>query len=244
MKRWMAALIIAMMMLGLTSCARAPEATVPDDAYDLAYDMTEYDHFAEIFHTKSPDEWTALGAYTILLRGLHTPVLVDMNAMDVLAVHAFDQSAELGEAGAVFQDDCPVSIDSTEDAVVVNSSRDYDGETMILTEGHCYKFQPEGAVSTQVFVQEDGTFTYRRYWGEYETSFEQFDTAPLELCTSRDHFLYETGRAEIRDGEMVLTAVETVTVSNLYDLDTMFAEAKTQGLYEEYETVDDLLAAK
>ena len=40
------------------------------------------------------------------------------------------------------------------------------------------------------------------------------------------------------------TAVETVTVSDLYDLDTLFAEAKTQGLYEEYETVDDLLAAK
>ena len=243
MKRWIFALIGVVILLGLTACASAPETGVPDDAYDLAYDMTDYDHFADIFHAKSYDEWASMGAYTILLRGLHTPVLVDMDGMDVLAVLAYDQNAELGAAGAVFQDDCPVGIRSTENAVVVNISRDYDGQTVILTQGRCYKFQPEDNISTQVFVQEDGSLTYHRYWGEYVTSFEQWDTAPLDLCTSREQFLYETGHAEIRDGEVVLTAEETVCVSDLYDLDAMFAEAKAQGLYPEYETVEDLLAA-
>lgn len=243
MKRWILVLISVVMILGLTACASAPEATVPGDAGDLAFDMTKYDHFAEIFQEKSSDEWAALGEYTILLNGLHTPVLVDMKGMDVLSVRAFDQNAALGEAGAVFQEDTPVDIRSAEHAVVVNISRDYDGETVILTEGQCYRFQREGAISTQVFVQEDGTLTYHRYWGEYVTSFEQWDTAPLELCTSRDQFLYETGRAEIRSGEVVLTPEKTVTVSDEYDLDALFADAKASGMFEDYETVDALLAA-
>lgn len=243
MKRWILVLIIVTMMLSLAACASSPETQVPDDAYDLAYDMTDHDHFADFFDTKSPEEWAAMGAYTILLRGLHTPVLVDMNGMDVLAVLAYDQNAELGTAGAAFQGGCPVSIQSTENAVVVNISRDYDGETVILTEGKCCKFQPEGAISTQIFVQEDGTLAYHRYWGEYVTSFEQWDTAPLELCTSRDHFLYETGHAELLNGEVVLTSEDTVTVSDKYDLDAMFTEAKAFGMFAEYETVDALLAA-
>lgn len=243
MKRWIFALIGMIMTLALTACASAPEIEVPDDAYDLAFDMTDYSHFAEIFDGKPSDEWDGMGAYTILLRGLHTPVLVDMNGMDVLAVRAYGQTAELGTSGTVFQDDCPVSIQSAENAVVVNISWDYDGETMILTEGRCYKFQPGEAISTQVFVQEDGTLAYYRYWGEYVTSFEHSDTAPLELCTSRDHFLYETGHAEILNGEVILTSENTVTVSDKYDLDTMFSEAKASGMFEGYETVDALLAA-
>ena len=232
-----------LMMLTLAACASAPEATVPKDTYDLAYDMADYGHFAEIFQEKSSEEWDAMGAYTILLNGLSTPVLVDMNGRDVLAVRAYDQTAELGTAGAVFQDDCPVSIQSAENAVVVNISWDYDGETVILTQGRSHVFRREGDISTQVFVQEDGTLAYWRYWGEYVTSFNQWDTAPLELSTSRDQFLYETGRAEIRNGEVILTPEITFTLSDEYDLDAMFAEAKANGSFEEYETVDALLAA-
>ena len=243
MKRWIAALMSVLMMLTLAACASAPEATVPKDTYDLAYDMADYGHFAEIFQEKSPEEWDAMGAYTILLNGLSTPVLVDMNGRDVLAVRAYDQTAELGTAGAVFQDDCPVSIQSAENAVVVNISWDYDGETVILTQGRSHVFRREGDISTQVFVQEDGTLAYWRYWGEYVTSFNQWDTAPLELSTSRDQFLYETGRAEIRNGEVILTPEITFTLSDEYDLDAMFAEAKANGSFEEYETVDALLAA-
>lgn len=243
MKRWIAMLLSIMMLLGLTACASAPESTVPDDACDLSYDMADYGHFADIFDTKSPEEWDDMGAYTILLKGLHTSVLVDMNGMDVLAVHAFGQTAELGAAGAVYQDDCPVSIRSTEDAVVVNCSWDYDGETVILTQEKCYSFRPDGDISTQVFVQDDGTLAYGRYWGEYVTSFNQWDTAPLELCTSREQFLYETGCAEIMGGEVILTPEKTVNVSDEYDLDSMFAEAKASGLFEAYETADALLNA-
>ena len=243
MKRWILALLVVIASLGLTQCAFAPDSRVPVGTYDLAYNMTANTDFAEFFDGKSPDEWAAMGSYTILLKGLHTTVLVDMNGMDVLAVRAYDQTAALGAAGTAFEDDCPVSIRSTQQAVVVNCTRDYSGETVILTQGRSHAFRREGDISTQVFVQEDGTLAYWRYWGEYVTSFNQWDTAPLELSTSRDQFLYETGRAEIRNGEVILTPEITFTLSDEYDLDTMFAEAKANGSFEEYETVDALLAA-
>ena len=53
----------------------------------------------------------------------------------------------------------------------------------------------------------------------------------------------KTGRAEIRNGEAILTPEITFTLSDEYDLDAMFAEAKANGAFEEYETVDALLAA-
>ena len=40
-----------------------------------------------------------------------------------------------------------------------------------------------------------------------------------------------------------MTPENTVTVSDEYDLDAMFAEAKASGMFEGYETVDALLAA-
>lgn len=243
MKRWIAAIISIFILLAASACASKPEPSIPADAYDLAYDMQDYEYFSEIFDEKDTEAWASMGRYTLLLKGLHTPVLVAMDGMDVLSVCAYGQTAELGAAGAAYQGDSPVEFQSTEDAVVVNASRDYDGETIILTEDQYYRFQPEGSISTQVFVREDGTLSYKRYWGEYATSFEQWDTAPLDLCTSRDHFLYETGHAELGNDEVILTPERTVTVSDEYDLDAMFAEAKASGMYEEYETADALLAA-
>lgn len=243
MKRWIFAMLSILILLGSAACASAPEASTPTDAHDLAYDMRRFDHFSDIFDEKTMDEWDGMGAYSMLLEGLHTPVLVQMNGMDVLSVRAYDQTVELGTAGAAYQGGTPVSIRSTADAVVVNISRDYDGETILLTEDQCCRFQREGDISTQVYVREDGTLAYGRYWGEYVTSFHQWDTAPLDLCTSREQFLYETGHAEIRNGEVILTPEKTVTVSDEYDLDAMFAQAKASGMFEEYETVDALLSA-
>lgn len=243
MKKWFAILACMILLFGLASCTPAPEAQIPADAYDLAYDMNHYSHFANIFDEKAAHEWDAMGSYTILLEGLHVPVLVDMSGMNVLAVRAHGQTIELGTDGQLFQDCSPVSICSTEDAVIVNISWDYNGKTFLLTANQCYSFQPEGDISTQIFVQENGVLTYRRYWGEYVTSFEQWDTAPLDLCTSREQFLYETGRAEIKENEVILIAENTVIVLDQYDLDAMFAEAKAAGEYAQYDTVDDLLAA-
>ena len=243
MKRRILALIGIVMMLALTACAAAPEA----DAADLVYDMTEYNHFGDIFEAKAPEEWESMGAYTVLLKGLDTPVTVHMDGTDVLSVDAFGQTAELGESGLAneYHDGySPVyDIRSTKDAVVIRvSGGEFSEDSILITRDGCHTFRPENGYFTSISVGEDGTLNYCRTWYTL-ADFEQSGFYALESCTGRDEPLYETGSAEIAGGDVVLTPEYTVTVSDEYDLDTMFADGKEAGAFEAYETLDALLAA-
>lgn len=206
---------------------------------ELVFDMNDYKSFGYIFDEKTDEEWNSMGRYTIRLEGLSTPVTLEMDGQLVLSVSAYDQT-KIVNIGP-YQTYIPASFSCTDNAIIVNETLDYCGSTWILTAGGCYEFHPEGSFSTQVYVSKDGTMQYIRYWGEYVTTFNQ--TSPLMVCTSRDQFLYETGRAEIVDGEVVLTVEETVVLLDLYDPDAMFAEAKAYGMFTEYETLDELFEA-
>ena len=256
MKRWILALISIAMLLGLTACVFAPEGndpeiSVPEETYDLVYDMQDYEFFSDIFEEKSVDEWTSMGCYTMLLKGLHTPVVVNMDGTDVLSIGAYDQTVELGMAGLAddYNDGfSPVYyIRSTQDAVVIRVSvGEYPDDSILITKERCYTFQPENDHSTTVFVREDGTLGYCRSWCDFEMLYMQCDYQSLSFITSRDELLYETGYVEIVDGDVVLTAEKTVVLSDeadQYDLDAMFTEGKAAGAFEEYDSLDELLAA-
>lgn len=243
MKRRIFALIGIVMMLALTACAAAPEA----DAADLVYDMTEYNYFGDIFEAKAPEEWESMGAYTVLLEGLDTPVTVHMDGTDVLSVDAFGQTAELGESGLANEYHggfSPVyDIRSTKDAVVIRvSGGEFSEDSILITKDGCHTFQPENGYFTSISVGEDGTLDYSRTW-ERVNDFEQMGFEALATCTGRDEPIGETGSVEINGGEVVLTPEVTVTVSDGYDLDALFAEGKEAGAFEAYETLDALLAA-
>ena len=243
MKRRILALIGIVMMLALTACAAAPEA----DAADLVYDMTEYNYFGDIFEAKAPEEWESMGAYTVLLEGLDTPVTVHMDGTDVLSIDAFGQTAELGESGLAneYHDGySPVyDIRSTKDAVVIRvSGGEFSEDSILITRDGCHTFEPENGYYTSIFPGEDGTLDYSRTW-ERMNDFEQMGFEALAICTGRDDPIGETGTVEIVGGEVVLTPEVTVTVSDGYDLDALFAEGKEAGAFEAYETLDDLLAA-
>ena len=243
MKRRILALIGIVMMLALTACAAAPEA----DAADLVYDMNDYDFFWQVLEEKSPEEWESMGAYTVLLEGLDTPVTVHMDGTDVLSVDAFGQTAELGESGLAneYHDGySPVyDIRSTKDAVVIRvSGGEFSEESILITRDGCHNFEPENGYYTSIFPGEDGTLDYSRTW-ERMNDFEQMGYEALATCTGRDEPIGETGTVEIIGGDVVLTPEVTVTVSDGYDLDAMFAEGKEAGAFEAYETLDALLAA-
>ncbi len=243
MKRRIFALIGIVLMLALAACAAAPEA----DAADFVYDMNDYDFFWQVLEEKSPEEWESMGAYTVLLEGLDTPVTVHMDGTDVLSVDAFGQSAELGESGLAneYHDGCsPVyDIRSTKDAVVIRvSGGEFSEDSIVITKDGCRTFEPENGYYTSIFPGEDGTLDYSRTW-ERMNDFEQMGYEALATCTGRDDPLYETGSVEIVGGDVVLTPEVTVTVSDGYDLDALFAEGKEAGAFEAYETLDALLAA-
>ena len=241
MKRWIVMLLSILMLLGLTACAPAPEAC------DLVYDMANYGFFPEIFEEKSVDEWNSMGRYTMLLKGLHTPVVVSMDGTDVLSIRAFDQTVELGEAGIAdeyHEGPSPVYyIGSTQDAVVIRvSGGESADDSILIAKDQTYTFRQEPDCDTNFFVGEDGTLEYRRTWND-PGDYEEMGFYALERCTARDEVLYETGRAEIADGELILTPEETVVFSDVFDPDALFAEAKAAGAFEAYDSVDALLAA-
>ena len=243
MKRRILALIGIVLMLALAACAAAPEA----DAADLVYDMNDYDFFWQVLEEKSPEEWESMGAYTVLLKGLDTPVTVHMDGTDVLSVDAFGQTAELGESGLAneYHDGySPVyDIRSTKDTVVIRvSGGEFSEDSILITKDGCHTFEPENGYYTSIFPGEDGTLDYSRTW-ERMNDFEQMGFEALATCTGRDEPIGETGSVEIIGGEVVLTPEVTVTVSDGYDLDALFAEGKEAGAFEAYETLDDLLAA-
>ena len=215
--------------------------TQPALRYDLSYDMNDYSRFSLIFAEKSPQWWEEMGSYTLLLNGFKTPVIVEMDGMTVVSVSAYGQTKNVNLSP--YRGDINAEIQESGQAILINDCEDYSGNTWIITPDQCFEFHPQGDISTQVYISDDGRLRYRRYWGEYDTSFAQWDTAPLDLCTSRDQFLYEIGTARITQSEVALTADVTVTVSDLYDLDAMFAIAKAEGMYPEYNFVDELLAA-
>lgn len=247
MKRWIVMLMSIVMLLGLAACASAPETTEPEENHDLVYDMTNYDSFAHIFDEKSLEEWESMGRYTMLLKGLPTSVVVNMDGTDVLSIDAFDQTVELGESGLAneYHDGfSPVDdIRSTRDAVVIRvSGGESADDSILITKDRYYTFGQEADHHTIVFVGENGTLEYRRTWNDPD-DYEEMGYYALEACTARDEVLYETGSAGIADGELVLTAEETVVFSDVFDPDALFAEAKAAGVFEEYDSLDALLAA-
>lgn len=246
MKRWIVMLMSILMLLGSAACAPATDSSVPAESYDLVYDMTNYEFFSQIFDERSIDEWTSMGRYTMLLNGLHTPVVVNMDGTDVLSIGAYDQTVELGTAGLADEYHDGLSpvyyIGSTQDAVVIRvSGGESADDSILITEDRYYTFQQETEYDTNFYVRDGGKLEYCRTWTD-PVVFEQEGYYALEHCTSRDELLYETGRAEFVDDELVLTAEETVVVSDVFDLDALFAEAKAAGVFEEYDSVDALLA--
>ena len=241
MNRWIA--LMAALMLLLTACGTEPE----DKAYDLVYDLTNYEFFSEIFEEKSMEEWDSMGRYTMLLNGLHTPVVVNMDGTDVLSIAAYDQTVELGEAGAANEYHGGLSpvdyIGSTPDAVVIRiSGGETNDDSILITKDRIYAFQQETDCDTSFFVREDGTLEYCRIWKD-PSDLEEMGYYALEHCTDRNEILSETGSAKFEDGNLVLTAEETVVFSDVFDLDALFAEAQAEGVFEEYDSVDALLAA-
>lgn len=249
MKQWIVLLLSFLILMSLAACSQAPEATDGETTVEttvetvsgLTYNIHDYDHFSQIFDEKSDAQWEAMGHYSIILQGFSTPVTVEMDHYDVLTVSAYGHTRNVN-IGQLY-DEVNADIEEYHGAILVNDWRDYQGSTWIFTKETCFEYHPDGDISTQIYVSNDGTLRYTRYWGEYQTTFNQCDTAPIDCCTSRDEFLYESGRAEIEEGKVRLIQEELATVSDLYDLDALFEEAKASGMYKEYDSVDEVLEA-
>ena len=203
---------------------------------EFSYRMDDFNSFNELLNRK---ELSSLkDNYKITITGLKTPVVFEMEGKKVLSVTAYDKTAEVNIG--TYNDYCPASIEAARDAVIIREDLDYQTKSWIIAKDKIYTLLPAGEISTKVYAKEDGSLGYFRYWKEYETSLKESDTALLELLGSRQQLLYEEGYLEIIDGRLLMTSQQTVRAEDEYDLDSLFEEAKKNGKYTEYNTLDEL----
>lgn len=238
--RFVAVVLFSVTLVSLmVACKKAPREELE---CDFVFDMDDYEFFSDVFND---DQWEDKGPYTVLLNGLLTPVVLKMDGMTVKTVNAYGQILQLDQE--TYQGYVGIEIEAAEGVLIIYQIDDYERACWLLTEEKCYDLTPKDGYSTTVHVRDDGTLRYYRSWCEYETSFNQEAYAPLYYCTSRDHVLYQSGTAEIADGQLRLMPEKTVTASDEYDLNAMFSEAKADEYAGEYfsrfETVDQALAA-
>lgn len=247
MKRWIALSLSILMLLSLAACGSRPTedegeqvqtgaATDPSRepvAADYVYQLDEYGIFFDFFQGKDLEE---LGQYTIELEGLSTPVVVGMDGMDIVSVSAFGKTHEIFCHQSFAQGE---GEDDGDDVVVFKSAKDVvivDYAWMIGPTG-CYECPREDVT---LHVREDGTVEYY-FYSPLDELASQFPPLILGHLTSGEECLFEKGSATIVDGQMVLTMEEHTTVADCYDLEELFQEGKQQRLYEQFETLEELL---
>lgn len=238
--RWIALVLCCVLLCGwMAACETAKQQ---EQKYDVVFDMDEYAFFSEVF---GAGQWEDKGTYTVLLNGLPTPVLVEMDGLTVKAVNAYGKRLALEQDA--YQGSVGIEIEAVEGVLVIYQNADYEKNCWLLTQERSYHLPVQDGYSTTVHVRDDGTLRYRRSWCEYDTTFHQDVYAPLYCCTSREHMLYQEGSVAFVDSELVLTPEKTVTVGEEYDLEAMFTEAKmcenVGEYFSRFETVDQVLAA-
>ncbi len=235
MKKIILCILSVIILISFCSC----KSKENEQTADYTFSIDDFEYFSDLFN--KPELSREEGEYTIKITGLDTPVIFNMQDMKVLSVTAYDKTENVNIE--TFQDYCPAHIEGVNGAVIISEDLDFENRCWIFTEDKVYTLFPENSISIRAFSKEDGGIGYRRYWGEYVTSFEQWDTAPLDLCSSRQQLLYEEGYIQIVDGKLFITSQTTVNVEDEYDLDAMFSEAKGNGMYGEYDGVDELFKA-
>ncbi len=178
--------------------------------------------------------------YTVYVTGLSTPVTLFMRRDSVYKIEAFGHYLETAEPHDMYGN-CHHALFEVDGTIIFTWSYYSIGYNYIFTPKGCSQFDP---------AREDASFLlYLDYMGDFKYRFTNKNEADIQqsvmyYVTSYDEFYYEVGDASIVDGSIVLgNPTEYKTIGDVYSLDGMFAKGKEEGLYAEYETIEDLFAA-
>ncbi|MBO5275204.1 MAG: hypothetical protein J6I45_11370 [Clostridia bacterium] len=83
---------------------------------------------------------------------------------------------------------------------------------------------------------------YTLYAKKYSGRFSQTgEIGVLEVCTGEDDFCYELGSVNFEGGSLSFIPETVCSIGALYDLDATFERAQRQGIFTEYESLEDLI---
>lgn len=182
--------------------------------------------------------------HTMTIEGLQTPVTFQMRYEIVVGytVYGYTFGVEpeaqtySGLYGNLWAD-----LYDYQDAVILNVWHTDIGYTLIMMPNGAWTHYPTEGRSLMVYADMDGELLCRQTATKFNGSVEQWDTAPIDLAISRDDFFYATGDCVMDDGGIQPMLLKEYTISDVYDLDQIFTDAKVRGEYPEFDTLDDLL---
>lgn len=182
------------------------------------------------------DEWES---YTVTVTGLCTDVVLHMEYLDVVAAEAYGRTLEVeipSEEGLIC---AGVQYDPSNEVVILYG----DDRSWLVGQDCEYAFLPENNVSTVVRLNAMGNLAYYRE-ADYVNYHEQWATGLLDSVSHRGALYRESGVVSVGDEQPELTMRYRETVSDVCDLDAIFAAAKALGWadYDAFDSADDVLA--
>lgn len=251
MKRLLTLLLAGLMLIALTACKSLtvdptePELSdaITEPEEDIrCFDLNEID-LEGIGELLAQQDETAVSR--IRLEGLCTPVELELQGTELLSVTAYGLTATVSPAAegytSIYGNLWPVIYDY-EDLIVLNIWYDDIGYTCVMFPDHSYiENYPDGEYSVMVYEEEGGGLVQYQFAMKF-LGIDQWDTGPIDQATGRDDFYYSIDDARW-DGEVFhVISRDSYTISDGYALDEIFDTAKENGLYPDFETLDELLA--
>lgn len=222
-----------------------PTLPAPDpDRTKLICNGREYAMLDALMEDLAADGTLEQPSHTVTIQGLKTDVVLEMSATHLDSITAFGYTVRTDTKAwddAHLYGDVVADIYDYEDMVILNIWEHETGYTILLMPTGSWSSYPSDGRSTMVYKDASGALRGTQTATKFN-AVSQWDTAPIDLASSRDDLYFSTGHVQIVDGEVRLELSREYTIGEVFDLDAIFAKAKDAGYYPEYETLDQLLA--
>lgn len=180
-----------------------------------------------------------IGKKAVAVYGLTTPVYFEMGERwNVKSISAYGNT--------VYPTDCDANYPNTfsiadyDGALVFSNNHGVYTESWIITCEGTESLTAEDGIATALWANDDGTLSYRRYTVEFNRPAISVGALVLDIATSRDELVSETGKARFEDGRLILEeAEETKKIGELYDLDAVFENHR--DYFFGYDSADEVL---
>ena len=249
-KRILALLMSAVLLLCLAACKKdepqtpgetTPAATEPVADATEHFDLNEID-LAGIGELFAQRDDTA--RYNVRLDGLCTPVVLELWGTELVSITAYGITA-LVDTGAddynsIYGHMSPV-IYEHEGLIILNIWDGNIGYSCVMCpDGTYMEAFPDDEYSVMIYEDEEGNLCQSQFAMKF-AGIEQWETGPIDMTISRDEFYYSVDDAKWTKEEYSVISRETYTISDCFALDEIFDRAKANGLYPDFDTLDELL---
>lgn len=239
------------MLLSLAACnntepvgTTAPTTTIATEPTSEMehYDLTQIDleGIGELFAQRETETLSK-----IQLDGLCTPVVLELEGTELVSISAYGATVlpdPNAQYTSIYGNLIPELYDH-EGMVFLNIWHDDTGYSCVIFPDGTYKETfPDSEYSVMIYVDEEQRMCQSKFALKF-VGLDQWDTAPIDMAVSRDDFYYSIDDASwTKEAGYTTVARESYTISDYFVLDEIFDAAKSEGLYPEFDTVDELLA--